>query len=305
MDTKLPDLSLLVTLETLLAERNVTKAAARLNLSQPAVSAQLNRLRDMFADPLLLPAQRGMIPTTTALDLLEPLRAALDQVRGVLAMHRHFDPASEEMTIGIACTDYLQAILVLPLVLALKGMAPGIRVAVHNLDPARLETQLSGGDVDLALMTPPAGASTLRSRHLFDERYLLIGRLGNPALHPGLTLEEFADLEHVIVSPGGGDFTTPVDTALAALGLRRRVVLSAASFLFVPEIVARSDVVALTPRRLVIGRDRGFAIVEPPLAVEGFAVAMLWHERSHHHGGHRWLRERLIELVGQEGNGRD
>ena len=99
------DLNLLVTLEALLAEQNVTKAANRLHLSQPAVSAQLSRLRDLFDDPLLIPAQRGMTPTAKALELLDPLRDALDQVRAALAEHRHFDPGNAKLTLAIACTD--------------------------------------------------------------------------------------------------------------------------------------------------------------------------------------------------------
>src|SRR5688572_30327208 len=119
MDSKRLDLNLLVTLEALLVEQNVTKAAARLHLSQPAVSAQLSRLRNAFDDPLLIPAQRGMTPTAKAIELLDPLRQALDQVRGTVARHRSFDPAKAKLTVTIACTDYLQTAVVKPLVLAL------------------------------------------------------------------------------------------------------------------------------------------------------------------------------------------
>src|ERR1700722_15918702 len=113
MDTSKVDLNLLVTLEALLAEQNVTKAAARLNLSQPAVSAQLNRLRDVFEDPLLVPAHRGMTPTAKALELLAPLRQALDQLRTPLASHGSFSPGRATLTVTIACTDYIQAAVVL------------------------------------------------------------------------------------------------------------------------------------------------------------------------------------------------
>src|SRR5579859_3719576 len=99
MDTSRVDLNLLVTLEALLTERNVTKAAARLNLSQPAVSAQLSRLRDLFEDPLLVPARRGMTPTAKALDLLGPLRQALDELRNTLQIHRDFSPGRANLTI--------------------------------------------------------------------------------------------------------------------------------------------------------------------------------------------------------------
>ena len=292
------DLNLLVTLEALLAEQNVTKAANRLHLSQPAVSAQLSRLRDLFDDPLLIPAQRGMTPTAKALELLDPLRHALDQVRAALAEHRHFDPGNAKLTLAIACTDYLQAVVARPLAVALRKEAPGVRIALRHLDPLQLEAQMVRGDVDLALMTPEHGPGSLRARRLFDERYVLIGRKRHPGLRRGLTAEEFARLDHVIVSLRGGDFTTPVDDGLAALGYQRNVVLSAASFLIVPEIVSHSNFVALVPERLVRDRLDGLKIVECPFPVPGFTVSMLWHERNHGHSGQRWVRETVMEVTG-------
>jgi len=297
MDTKRLDLNLLVTLEALLVEQNVTKAAARLHLSQPAVSAQLSRLRDVFDDPLLIPAQRGMTPTAKAVELLDPLRRALDQVRATVATHRNFDPAKASLTVAIACTDYLHAAVVKPLMVELRTRAPGVRVALRNLDMPQLEAQMARGDVDLALMTPEAAPPSLRTRHLFDERYVLIGRRNHPRLQGGITVEEFAQLEHVIVSLHGGGFVTPVDNALAAFGHSRNVVLSAASFLFVPEIVSQSDFVALVPERLVRDRADKLESMDCPFPVEGFAVGMVWHERSHGHGGQRWIRETIAALM--------
>jgi DNA-binding transcriptional LysR family regulator len=298
MDTKRLDLNLLVTLETLLAEQNVTKAAVRLHLSQPSVSAQLNRLREIFEDQLLVPAQRGMTPTAKACELLEPLRQALDQVRVTVGAHRDFDPETAKMTVTIACTDYLQAAVVKPFISELRARATGVRVALRNLDIDQLEAQMARGDVDLALMTPQAAPPALRTRHLFNERYVLIGRRNHPQLRDDLSIEEFAQLEHVIVSLRGGDFVTPLDDLLAALGHKRDVVLSAASFLFVPEIVAQSDFVSLVPERLIQDRVDKLRLVECPLPVEGFAVAMVWHERSHGHNGHRWLRQGIASLTG-------
>ena len=297
MDSKRLDLNLLVTLEALLVEQNVTKAAARLRLSQPAVSAQLNRLRDVFDDPLLIPAQRGMTPTAKAVELLEPLRQALDQVRATVATHSNFDPGKARLTVAIACTDYLQTAVVKPLVVELRSKAPGVRVAMRNLDASQLEAQMTRGDVDLAFMTPQTAPPSLRTRHLFDERYVLIGRRDHPRLRKGITVKQFAQLEHVIVSPRGGGFVTPVDSALAALGYSRNVVLSAASFLFVPEIVSHSDFVALVPERLVHGRADQLLLIPCPLPVEGFSIQMVWHERTHGHNGQRWIRDAVISMI--------
>jgi len=297
MDTKRIDLNLLATLEALLVEQNVTRAARRLHLSQPAVSAQLVRLRALFDDPLLIPAQRGMTPTAKAEELLAPLRAALDQLRATVSQDGHFDPARAKLTLSIACTDYLQNVLVLPLMSTLRQQAPGVRIALRMLDVPQLATQMAHGDVDLTLMTPSDAPSGLRSRHLFNERYVLIGRRDHPKLGRQLTALQFAQLDHVIISLRGGDFVTAVDDALAALGLQRNVVLSATSFLFLPDMVAQSDLVALVPQRLVCDRTDALRSVECPITVPGFEVGMLWHERSHAHPGHRWVRKVLKNLV--------
>lgn len=300
MDTNRIDLNLLVTLEALLAEQNVTKAAARLHLSQPAVSAQLSRLRDVFEDPLLVPAHRGMTPTAKALELLLPLRQALDQLRTTVHTHKDFSPGRAKLTVTVACTDYIQAAVVLPLVVALRQRAPGIRVAVRHLNPALLEQQLVQGEVDLAIASPGDAQPHLRARHLFDETYVLIGRRNHPRLKVGLKIEEFVQLDQVIVSPAGGGFTTPIDAALAALGHQRRVVMSAASFLFVPQIVAASDMVALVPRRLLRDQLERLEVIDLPWLAEQFNVSLFWHERSHGHAGQRWVRELIVELTAGE-----
>ncbi|TNV17943.1 LysR family transcriptional regulator [Buttiauxella sp. B2] len=296
MDTMRLDLNLLLTLEALLTEQNVTKAAARLHLSQPAVSAQLNRLRDMFDDPLLIPARRGMTPTAKALELLAPLRESLEQLRQTLHSHQDFYPERANMTVTIACTDYTQAAIVMPLVVALRKKAPGVRIAVRHFNPALYEQQLASGEVDIALAAPDASKSHLRTCHLFDETYVLIGRRGHPLLQKNLPIETFVQLEHVIVSPGGGSFTTPIDDALATFGYKRNVVMSAATFLFVPQIVSMSDLVGLVPKRLMQVKPEQLTVIELPWLAEQFDVSQVWHERSHGHAGHRWIRDLIVEL---------
>lgn len=180
MDTRRLDLNLLVTLEALLIEQNVTRAAARLHLSQPAVSAQLSRLRDVFNDPLLIPAQRGMTPTVKALELLVPLRQALDR-KGDRHYHLNFEPATASLTVSIACTDYVQAVLIKHLVVAMRREAPGVRIALRVLDVPQLELQMTRGEVDLAVINMNGVPPALHSQHLYDESYVLIGRRGHQA----------------------------------------------------------------------------------------------------------------------------
>ena len=299
MDIKRIDFNLLVTLDALLAERSVSRAAQRLNLSQPALSAQLARLREMLGDPLFVPSHRGMTPTPLALGLQAPLAAALAQLRDVVTSARAFDPARDEFTVHVACSDYVQSALLLDFTLALRRAAPGLRIALRPADAARLEAQMEKGEIDLAVLTPEGIAESLRSRPLFEERYVFIARRGHPALRRPLATQRFCELEHVMVSPRGGSFTTPVDEVLDARGLRRRVVVSASTFHSVLDLVERSDLVALVPARMVEGRGRNVRVrvLAPPLPVPGFAIHMAWHNRNHRDAAQRWVRERLVAFA--------
>ncbi|NJM43921.1 MAG: LysR family transcriptional regulator [Brachymonas sp.] len=293
------DLNLLQALDALLAEGNVTRAAQRLHISQPALSSQLARLRAVFGDPLLTPIQRGMQPTALGLELQTPLRKALDQVREVITQTLDFEPSKAKMTLHLAGSDYVEYALFMRYITHVQNLAPGIRIALHKLDGLALERQMQAGDIDLAVMNPRNAPASLRSRHLWDERYACIVRKGHPKVKKNMTLDLLASLEHVVVSPRGGGFTGATDTALAAHGKKRRVPVSAASFLWMPEMIERSDKVALVPERLVHDRQDRLLVLKPPLPIEGFSVSMLWHERTHAHKAHQWLREQIL-IVSQQ-----
>lgn len=299
MDTRKIDLNLLLTLEALLIEQNVTKAAVRLHLSQPAVSAQLNRLRDLFQDPLFIAGRRGMAPTAKALELVAPLSEALGKIRVTLQSHQEFVPETDSLTVTLAGTDYIQAAVMMQLVAELQEAAPGVRAAIKHYDPDRVEQQLIEGQVDAVIATPSAMQPHLRAYHLFYESYVLVGRAGHPSLQGNLTMADFATLKHIIVSPSGGGFTTPVDSILATAGLKREIAVSAASFLFIPGMVAISDLVALVPGRLIQPPFNQLSVAELPWLKERFEVSLIWHERSHNHAGHRWLRELIIARIAE------
>nr|WP_276572725.1 LysR family transcriptional regulator [Nannocystis pusilla] len=293
VDSSRLDLNLLVALDTLLAERNVTRAARRLNISQPALSAQLQRLRDLLGDPLLVPAQRGMTPTKRALELQAPLHEALAGVRAVLAAGTGFDPATAQITISVAASDYVQYALLMPLAFQLRREAPGVRLAWRALDAAQLAGQAERGEVDLAFITPETAPEQLRSRKVLDERYVVIVRRDHPRVSGAIDLDLLCALDHVVVSPRGGGFAGATDVVLAARGRARRVVLSVPSFLMVPELVARSDMAALVPGRLARDRADRLQLLEPPVPVPGFSISMVWHRRLAKHPALTWLRDRV------------
>lgn len=292
-DIRTLDLNLLRALDALLDEGSVTRAAERLALTQPAVSGMLTRLRESFDDPLFVRAQRGLVPTPRAQALALPIKRVLGEIESLL-LPPAFDPLSTSLTLSIAATDYAQRTLLVPLLAALRQQAPGIRIAVRPIEDERLQRQLEIGELDLAILTPETAHDGLHARELYQERYVCALREGHPAADD-LTLERFCSLDHAIVSLAGGGFHGVTDEALARLGMARRVSLSVPSFLMLLEVLRSSDLIALLPSRLVRPAD-GLRTLEPPLAVPGFTKIVAWHERTHHHPAHRWVRSLLVEL---------
>ncbi|QYZ69211.1 LysR family transcriptional regulator [Neotabrizicola shimadae] len=291
------DLNLLKALDALIDTRSVTLAAARLGLSQPAVSGMLARLRDVFGDPLFVRAQRGLLPTPRAIALAEPLRQTLSQIEG-LVQPEAFDPATTEGMLRIAATDYAQAAVILPLLQVLRRIAPGLRVAVRPIT-SDFAADLASGSLDFALVTPDMAADTLRSRKLFEETYVCILRDGHPQADR-LDLDAFCALDHAIMSHDGTQFRGATDLALDRIGRSRRVVATLPSFLVLLSLVRGSDAIALVPRRLTKAME-GIVVRQPPLPVMGFTKIAVWHERMQHDPAHAWVRERLAEIASEPG----
>ncbi|USX28303.1 LysR family transcriptional regulator [Oxalobacteraceae bacterium OTU3CINTB1] len=290
------DLNLLVTLDVLLSEHNVTRAARRLNFSQPSISVHLAKLRDIFGDPLLLPGPRGMMPTARAEELREPLRQALEALGRAVSPAQPFEPSNADQTWRVAATDYGESTILLPVLSELRALAPGTRLAVLEMNPARIARQAEQGEIDLAFHTVAGSPPGMRRRTLFAERYVLAGRADHPRLKRKPTLKQFCALEHVLVSSDGGGFHGVTDAALAQVGLSRRVALSVPHFLFMVSVLQSTDLVAMLPERLV--RDNAaLKVVEPPVDIPGYEMAMLWHERSHRDPAHQWLRDHIQKSV--------
>ena len=287
------DLNLLVTLETLLTERSVTRAAKRLHLSQPSVSVQLRKLREIFSDPLLSPAAGGMLPTTRAQALLPEIRSALAGIRRVVSHTGAFDPKTAQLTWQIAAADYAEYAVLLPLLSKLRRLAPEIRISVRQSGHAKMFKQLDSGAIDLGFLAMDTLPSHLHHRVLYNEHYVLVARKGHPALKRKLTLETFCELDYVVVSPEGGGFKGVTDAMLESRRRKRRVSLSTQHFLFVPEVVQQTDMVAIAPYRLVKDRADRLQILTPPLTIPSYDMAMIWHERSHADAAHAWLREQI------------
>lgn len=292
-DIRTLDLNLLKTLDALLDEGSVTRAAARLSLTQPAVSGMLSRLRGYFDDPLFIRTPHGVVPTTRARMLAVPVKRILTDIDALL-QPTDFNPLTAAITLTVAATDYVLKAVIVPFIAVLKDRAPKIRVRVVPVEPERIAAQLEQGQIDLALLTPPTTPDDLHSRALYDETYVCMLRAGHPYADKPLTLARFCRLEHVLVSYEGERFRGVTDDALAAIGKKRHVGLSVSSFLVLPDILAMSDMLAVVPRRMTQNQPN-MLMMEPPLPIAGFTKSMAWHGRTHHDAAHKWLRCLLYE----------
>jgi DNA-binding transcriptional LysR family regulator len=274
------DLNLLVIFDALMAERNVTRAAARNGLSQPAVSKALNRLRCMFDDPLFVQRDRVMQPTARALELAGPIHGALADISRSLSTAGGFDPSTATATIKIATID-LHHMKLLPLLIThLRRHAPGVDLQVRASDCACLRDQLIAGDIDLAIA--PRGTKTADPMTI--DAY---------AAAPHLV-----DAAHVHVSPDGVG-TSVVDAILAARGLRRRIALVLPSSAGIPSVVAATDLIATLPSRIIKGLAPlpDIRVLTSPLQDVEVSPHMLWHSRADADPSQRWLRAVIREIA--------
>lgn len=293
------DIGLLPALDALLTSANVTKAAARLGISQPALSTKLARLRDVTGDALLVPSGkgRGMVLTSYALGLRGRVGSALAAVEQALGDGVGFDPATDEATFRVIANDNAASLgAVIILAKLAEHEARHVRVAFLRPDGRRIADRLENGDADLAISAEPTptGGERLHRHAICSDRYVTARRKGHPLGAEPFDLDAFCTADHVIVSDTG-DFDGSIDAALRALGRERRVTLSLASYLLVPPVVAQSDLVATLPRRLFNDLAHRLVLSEPPIALREITLSAFWHERTDGDAANRWLRTSLFQ----------
>ena len=298
-DIRKVDLNLLMTLNVLLEERNVSRTAERLALTQPTVSGMLSRLRELFDDPLFVRTQRGMLPTPRA-DALAPALSKLLVDVGALVAPQRFDPSSSDRVITISVNDYMQSCLVVPLVRRLRQEASNMRLVVRHQEVVDLNPMLAKGEIDMAITIPAFADPALHCQMLYREEYVGVVRQEHPIGRGRISMNRFLSYDHVLVSPAEGALTGPTDEVLEGMGLQRRVALSVPSFLIVKEILQTDDLIALIPRRLLEHDARHLRQVKLPMQVPGFDVIAVWHNRTHRDPALRWLRERLSRVAQNE-----
>lgn len=294
------DLNLLVVLHTVLETGNVTAAARRLNMSQPAVSRALSRLRAVFSDPLFVKSARGVIATPRARALQGPMAQLLGEL-GAAIDDVGFDPATSRRIFRIATTDYGALAVLAPIIGRLLDQAPGIGIDIIPLTAASF-VELGSADTDLALYSDDPAPKPLLSRPIFMERYVSLLRRGHPAsgeaVDGRLSMSTFLAHAHILVNVGG-DRSGVVDTALKKLGRTRRIAVTLPYFATAALIAARTDLLLTVPERVAACFAEPHALQEtrPPIELEGFGYRLVWHPRSDSDPASRWLRDCICALA--------
>ena len=296
-DIRRIDLNLLAVFHVLMQERNVTRAARRLGLTQPTVSAALGRLRKLFGDPLFVRDQRGIEPTPRAVAVAPAIEHWIGQARSLVA-NPTFDPATAELTATISANDYLQSSLIVAFIHQLRKESPNTKVAVRSESLSQVPTLLARGELDICVTSGPEIPSpTLAYRLLYREHYVCVVRKEHPLRGKRVTLEQFCRFDHVLVSPNDGAFVGPTDLALSSVGMRRKVALSLNSFFTLPDVLKGDDLIAVVPKRFLLGRATGLRAFPPPVEIPAFDVVALWHPRQQNDVPHRWLRRLLAKTA--------
>lgn len=290
------DVRLLLAFEALMAELSVTRAAARVGLTQQGMSGQLARMREVFGDPLFVRDGAGISPTPRAENLHPQVRQALASLQ-TLVKGSTFDAQSLDGVITLAATDYAIELLLPTLLKTLRKEAPRLKLAVRPVNATTLSTDMRERVIDLALAVPQFILPGLQSAELFSETYVGAVRHDHPLASSPVTLDAFCSYAHLLVSPNRGDFHGPTDDALAKLGRRRDVALVVPSFSVVGAILEASDLIAVLPRRLAQHAWHQLHLFEPPVVVKGFSFCAFWSDRLDADAMHGWFRDKVFEVV--------
>lgn len=290
-----PDLNLLVTLDVLLAEGNVARAAQRLRLSPSAMSRALARLRVVTGDPLLVRAGRGLVPTPRALELRGEVGQVVAAAEALLRPAKRLDLATLERTFTLRNREGFVDTFGPALLARLKREAPHVKVR-FVAKPDKESTPLRDGTVDLE--TGVIGDTTgpeVRAQALFRDRFIGVVRKGHLLLAGRITPERFVQGEHILVSRGRRE-RGPADEALAVMGLTRTVAVTVASFAEAVTLARHSDLIAQVSDRSTMALRDDMASFPLPLDLPDFTISMLWHPRMDADPAHRWLRACFREV---------
>ena len=291
------DLNLLVALDVLLTERNVTRAGERLYLSQSAMSGILSRLRHAFQDELLVRVGRNLELTAFAAELAKPVHDCVQQVEDLLTLRRPFVPESTSWSFRIAASDYVVFLVLGTLLQELTALAPNVATLFVALEPG-VSDRLSSGELDFAVL-PHEIEPSLPSLPLFEDSWICAVWSEHSFRRDKFTLEEFLALPHLSFRFSGPSHGSIAEQYLADMGCERRIVASTDSFSTAPFLLRGTQLVTLVPQRLAdrLRDAASIRLVEPPFEVPPLREKLIWSPRFSASAPHAWLRARLLDVT--------
>jgi DNA-binding transcriptional LysR family regulator len=289
-------------LDALIRERSITRAAQILEMTQPAVSKLLARLRVRFADPLVVRRGGGVQPTARAIEMSGQIRALLDLVDGLWRENTEFDPKRSEKTFCLLLTDVGMVRFLPPLIARMAGLAPNIKVKALPMDSRHFALKLESGEADLALGSFPKAAGHLRFQRLYADGYVSVMRRRHPRAAEASTRKGFVAEQHILItgSESGHAAHLEAQRVLARAIAASNVLLQVPSFIAGAIVASQTDGVATLPANLaaLVAAPLGLTVFKPPVALPRFEIGQYWHERCHRDGAHRWLRAVTYQLFG-------
>ena len=296
LDLSTLDLNLLVVFDAIFKDRNITVAARRVGLSQPAMSSALARLRKSFDDPLFVRTSIGMQPTPHAQLLAVPIQRACELVVGALEIDPAFDASTAAFTYRFYMTDIGEAVYLPRLLVALAQRAPGVKIRVLRIPEQGEQAAMAAGDVDLAVGFFPDLQAGFFQQRLYSDRFVCVLRADHPLADTRLSIEQFASMRHAVVATAGTGHEATIGRAVAKH--RLEVSLTLPHFMALPLLVSQTDYVVTVPRRLALVFEGygNLKIIESPIKIPTFEIKQHWHERYHHDPASQWMRALVAEL---------
>jgi LysR family transcriptional activator of mexEF-oprN operon len=295
------DLNLLIAFDALVAERSVSRAAARLGVTQPAASHALKRLRYLFKDELLARGPHGMQPTGRALSLHPAVQSVLAEIHSIVSTGHAFEPAKTSRTFRLSMSDAMSVEALPSIARRIRREAPNIDLTISTSGPQESCRRIADDEIDLAIGVIPHVPKDLASREFYRDTLICVADKRNKRLKKGrMDLQDYLDSPHVTVARDG-DTGIQVDEILDSMAIPRRIAITVPHYLSVPSLIRGTDLVAHTRQRLIsVFRMSSDLIVFPvplPMKVPELEFIQVWHKRYEGDPGHRWLRDLVLDAV--------
>jgi DNA-binding transcriptional LysR family regulator len=292
------DLNLFVVLEAIYREGNITRAGQQLNLTQPAISHALKRLRDLLQDPLFVRQGPHMVPTPFTRNMIEEVRQALQILEVNLSQSRNFVPENMRRNFHLSMWEYAEALILPFLLRRLTHAAPGMSITTSRVKRRDLETELASGSADLAIDIPMTTSDRIRHKRLLNEPFVVIARHGHPAIHDRLDLDTYLAQRHIQVSSRRHG-PSLIDIELSRRGLHRQVFLRSQHNLTACMVVSKTDMLLTLPERhaQLLNTDLANQVYPFPLPAPRLEAHLYWHESVENDQANRWLREEIEKVL--------